>query len=584
MSKSARLNDLQGVSNGLVLVFRSFFNAQTKQVDHYVRSFVLPDVESFKLTVESKFSEQLTKSPSENLQQIGDKVNTLIKQTGILIQSDPFKIKNVFGGSTSRSYYTLALASLNNNQQPTTPLFHQNLKLYSTVNLVDDSKTASPPKSETKKPPTINVAKFRQELNKSSKESKVPSTRISRLINFGSLAAGLGAGAVNEVAKRALGQTKTTNGNSDALLDSSKSIFLTEENAQRIVDTLCKVRGAALKLGQMLSLQDETLLSPTLQKMFDRVRQSADFMPFTQTEQVLVSNWGQNYMQRFEFFDKTPFAAASIGQVHLAQLKGTDEKVAVKIQYPGVSQSIISDIDNLMSILGVAQLLPKGLYADNAIAVIKSELMDECDYVREAKCSIKFSELIRNDPVFIVPKVYTDLTTQNILVCELVDGEPFDKCIDLPQEQRNLIGYNILRLCLNELFVFRLMQTDPNWSNFFFNKNTNKIYLLDFSATREYSARFVDKYIRIIRSAADGDREGVVKWSRELKFLTGFETKMMEDAHADAVLTLGEAFAQQGPFDFGKQRTTKKINELVPIMLKHRLSPPPEESYSLHRY
>lgn len=113
-------------------------------------------------------------------------------------------------------------------------------------------------------------------MNKNAKESKVPSSRIGRIINFGNLAAGLGVGAVNEMAKRAIGQ------NNDPKLNGS--VFLTEDNAQRIVDTLCKVRGAALKLGQMISLQDETLISPQLQKMFERVRQSADFMPFSQTE------------------------------------------------------------------------------------------------------------------------------------------------------------------------------------------------------------------------------------------------------------------------------------------------------------
>ncbi len=86
------------------------------------------------------------------------------------------------------------------------------------------------------------------------------------------------------------------------------------------------------------------------------------------------------------------------------------------------------------------------------------------------------------------------------------------------------------------------MQTDPNWSNFFYNRQTNQIYLLDFGATREYSKYFVDRYIKIIRAAADNDREGVLKWSRELKFLTGYENHQMENAHIEAVLVLGEAF------------------------------------------
>jgi len=277
-------------------------------------------------------------------------------------------------------------------------------------------------------------------LNKFSKEREVPSGRMSRLVNFGGLAAGLGAGAISEMTKRALGMSKASENLTNSLIDSSQSIFLTEDNVQRIVDTLCKVRGAALKLGQMLSIQDEALLSPSLQRIFERVRQSADFMPFKQTETVLQTELGSDYMRLFESLEKSPFAAASIGQVHRGFLKDTNEKVAVKIQYPGVAQSIQSDIDNLMSILNLAQLLPKQMYVENVVDVMKRELLDECDYNREAECMIRFHELIRNDPVFLLPKVYEGLTTKQVLFTEFVEGEPFDKCMELDQEQRNFVS------------------------------------------------------------------------------------------------------------------------------------------------
>ena len=104
-----------------------------------------------------------------------------------------------------------------------------------------------------------------------------------------------------------------------------------------------------------------------------------------------------------------------------------------------MAASIQSDINNLMSILNVAQLLPKGMYIENVVSVMKRELIEECDYVREAECNQKFAELLKDDPVFKVPKVYPKLTTKNILVSEFIEGEPFDKCFDLPVDQRNLV-------------------------------------------------------------------------------------------------------------------------------------------------
>ncbi len=119
-------------------------------------------------------------------------------------------------------------------------------------------------------------------MNELSRESQVPSTRMGRIISFGSLAAGLSIGALTEAARRAT--RASVDGQNLALISEAKSVFLNEENIERVVRTLCKVRGAALKLGQMLSIQDEAFISPTLQRIFERVRQSADFMPFKQAE------------------------------------------------------------------------------------------------------------------------------------------------------------------------------------------------------------------------------------------------------------------------------------------------------------
>lgn len=197
------------------------------------------------------------------------------------------------------------------------------------------------------------------ELSTVAKQRKVPSSRIARLASFGTLFAGLGIGTVNELTKGALG----LGGSSDM-----KSALFSARNAERIVDTLCRVRGAALKLGQVLSIQDSTIVSPQLVKAFDRVRQAADYMPDWQVEKVLKGEFGSDWRSKFKEFETKPFAAASIGQVHRGvTLDGTE--VAIKIQYPGVAKSIESDIDNLVGMLKVWDVFPAGIFIDNIVKV-----------------------------------------------------------------------------------------------------------------------------------------------------------------------------------------------------------------------
>lgn len=409
------------------------------------------------------------------------------------------------------------------------------------------------------------------------RERKVPSTPFSRALGFAGLGAGLAWGTVQESVKRLAYGTPTSQGNQTTL-----SPFLSDKNAERLALALCRMRGAALKIGQMLSIQDESLVPAPILAALEIVRQGADVMPKSQLNQVLNAELGPDWSSNLHSFDYEPLAAASIGQVHRAVMKD-GLQVAMKIQYPGVADSIDSDIENVKLLLNYTNLIPEGLYLDRAIKVAKEELSRECDYKLEAENQKRFRDLLAGSEGFYVPIVRDDILSKRVLTTELVHGIPIDKVALLDQETRNYIGKKLLELTLRELFEFRFMQTDPNWGNFLYNEATKTINLIDFGAARDFPKSFVDDYLRMVLACANGDNDGVIEMSKRLGFLTGMESDVMLDAHVQAGFIVGLPFSKPGPYDFRSTNITQSISHLGATMLKHRLTPPPDEAYSLHR-
>ena len=337
---------------------------------------------------------------------------------------------------------------------------------------------------------------------------------------------------------------------------------INERNADLLSKNFRKMRGAALKIGQGLSAQEESILPPVIRDAMEKARSEADIMPVKQVVRIFEKAYGPNWQKNFKEINLYPFAAASIGQVHEAVLAdGT--RVALKVQYTGIANSIDSDLDNFKLLVDVLGIFPRGLYLDELIRVTRGELHWECDYEREASYQTKYrNSCVVSPEKFYAPKVIEHLSTKEILCTEFVDGVEIDTFAKASQEVRNRVGSLMLELCFRELFEWKVMQCDPNPANYLYDKEKGRLNLLDFGAGRDFDTEFLSKYIEIIHGAYSSDRPKIMENSLNAEFLTGEENMEMKDAHHTGVMIVGEPFRTSHPdelYDFGTADFTKKV-------------------------
>jgi len=375
-----------------------------------------------------------------------------------------------------------------------------------------------------------------------ARQRAVPAGRVARIGTFGRLVGGVAGGMVAEGARRlAAGEGIT-----------ARDLILTPGNVQRLTDRLSHLRGAAMKMGQMISLDAGDFLPPELSKILATLRDQANFMPTKQLDQVLKAEWGPDWRKQFRWFNPRPIAAASIGQVHKA-LTRDGEELAIKVQYPGVAKSIDSDVDNVMTLLKVAGFAPPELEMDKLMAAAKQQLHEEADYQREGAQMAMYRERLADVPGFVVPRLHQGLTRGSILAMSFEEGVSIEELGNEPAERRDEVFARLIRLVARELFDFGVMQTDPNFANFHYRRETGEIVLLDFGACRPVDPAVAQGYRRMLAAGLEGDAEEVLKATIE----AGFMMPIVAEKHPERVnrmidIVIGE-MREDAPFDFGNR-------------------------------
>ena len=337
-------------------------------------------------------------------------------------------------------------------------------------------------------------------------------------------------------------------------------LLLTPANAIKVAHQLAHLRGAAMKVGQLLSMDAGEILPPELADILGRLRSDAYHMPQHQVRAALDRQWGPDWQRRFKSFSFIPVAAASIGQVHRARTHDGRE-LAIKIQYPGVRQSIDSDVDNVSSLLRLSGVLPRTLDIAPLLKEAKRQLHEEADYERESGYLKRFADLLAGSADYILPDVYSDLTGKGVLAMSYVEGASLESLDGAPQAVRDRIVTLLIDLVLRELFEFRLMQTDPNFANYRYNIATRRIVLLDFGAVREFSPHVTESYHSLLNAGVAGDRAASTRAARDL----GLFARETPPARQDAVMSLFDMAMQplryDGSFDFGATDIVARLRD-----------------------
>ena len=371
-----------------------------------------------------------------------------------------------------------------------------------------------------------------------SKElDRIPIGQVKRASKFVTTGAKVGANYVKAYSKAAI----------KGKLDKKE---LDSDNARDIYDSLSELKGSALKMAQLLSM-DQNVLPKAYSDKFAMAQYSAPPLSYPLVKKTFTKNLGKDPNEIFDTFGKSASNAASMGQVHKAELNG--EKLAVKVQYPGVADSIKSDL-KLAKPFALKLMNVKGREAEPYMKEVEGKLLEEADYELELKQSMDFANKCSNLPGVFFPKYYPTLSAPQILTMSWLEGEPIGAWMKREQSQkdRDRLGQILWEFYMFQMHELKMMHADPHPGNFIIN-DTNYLGIIDFGCIKYIPEDFYQSYFELASYAVLDDAKRVDELFKELEIIRPTDSekdvKIVTAMFTDLIRLLSRPF-NEGEFDF----------------------------------
>jgi predicted unusual protein kinase regulating ubiquinone biosynthesis (AarF/ABC1/UbiB family) len=383
-------------------------------------------------------------------------------------------------------------------------------------------------------------------------DSKIPKGRVRRSAKLGSI---VGVQGARYAGTKATNVARSEEGGKDALEQRHL------ETAMKMVGALGQMKGAAMKLGQFASFIDTEFLPPEYAEIYQeqlaKLRTDAPSMPWEKVVKVLEEEYeGEPLSELFADFEEEAFAAASIGQVHRAELID-GRRVAVKIQYPGIAEALDADLRNMGTIVRLARALAPGLDAKAIASEIRERMMEELDYEYEAQNQRSFARAYRDHPFIYVPEVITRLSRRRVLVTELVEGIGFEEIKRLPDDERSRFGEIVYRGSFGSIYHLQHFNADPHPGNYILMPD-GRVAFLDFGMTKKLDREQIVLEQKVIDAAIRGDPEALREALHDLGFVKN-SSKLDAERLMEHLMSISSWYLEDREIEISAKRVMKII-------------------------